>query len=236
MIGASWNNSATTAVLSDAPIIYNINSTQWTTTFVAKIKPSPTTTTEASTAATKPVETGHSGTGGTDKGTETSSEESTNSAAIIGGSVGGGVLLLLLIAGGIFFCLRRRRAQQQQQQGKEMQEEAPAKRTQFRIVQQPPTDETLEPTFYPSRPFRITPSTSHSNSNKNAQKRNEQNQKQDSWSAPSDWSSSPTQSVDSFSTPSTPTLDASSNPNTTNTTLLPQHYITLKPSQRARQR
>ncbi|KAF9152040.1 hypothetical protein BG015_005866 [Linnemannia schmuckeri] len=234
--GTASDNVGNPILVPETPGIYNINATQWTTTFIAKVRPTPTPTPtptpKPTTTTARPTKTGSSG---VESPVTEASPSDSNKAAIIGGSVGGGLFLILMVLGGLCFW-RRRRNSTQQQQAKEMQEEPAAKKFQFRIVQQPETESALEPTFYPSRPFRITPS----NSQKKPSKKSVEEQDDDlsyyfhsHGGAPS-----PTQSVESFSSsPSTSTLDNDIHPtNITNTTLLPQHIITLKPSERQRYR
>lgn len=232
--GQSYDTAGNPALLPETLGVYNINTTQWTDTFIAKIKPTPKPTT---TTTARPTGTGSAGVSHPTTGTEPPNE--SNKAAIIGGSVGGGLFLILLIVGGL--CLwRRRRNNAQQHQTREMEEEqSPAKKFQFRIVQQPETESTVEPTFYPSRPFRITPNNSQRKSNK------KQGQEPDDdlsyYFHSHGGAPSPTRSEESFSSsaPSTATstLEDDVHPtNVTNTTLLPQHIITLKPSERQRHR
>ncbi|KAG0063797.1 hypothetical protein BGZ89_009603 [Linnemannia elongata] len=232
--GQSYDTAGNPALLPETLGIYNINTTQWMDTFIAKIKPTPKPTT---TTTARPTGTGSAGVTHPTTGTEPPNE--SNKAAIIGGSVGGGLFLILLIVGGLCFW-RRRRNNAQQHQTKEMEEEqSPTKKFQFRIVQQPETESTVEPTFYPSRPFRITPNNSQRKSNK------KQGQEPDDdlsyYFHSHGGAPSPTRSEESFSSsaPSTATstLEDDVHPtNVTNTTLLPQHIITLKPSERQRHR
>ncbi|KAK3816987.1 MAG: hypothetical protein JOS17DRAFT_758787 [Linnemannia elongata] len=233
--GTSADNTGTPVLLPDTPIVYNINTTQWTNTFIAKVKPTPKPTT--TTTTTRPTGTNSAGAGHTTSGAEAPSE--SNKGAIIGGSVGGGLFLILLIVGGLCFW-RRRCNNAQQCQTREMEEEQPpAKKFQVRIVQQPDTESTVEPTFYPSRPFRITPSNSHRISNK--KQRQDTDDDLSYYFHSHGGAPSPTRSEESFSSsaPSTATstLEDDVHPtNVTNTTLLPQHIITLKPSERHRYR
>ncbi|KAG0054383.1 hypothetical protein BGZ90_005990, partial [Linnemannia elongata] len=232
--GQPYDTAGNPALLPETLGVYNINTTQWTDTFIAKIKPTPKPTT---TTTARPTGTGSAGVSHPTTGTELPNE--SNKAAIIGGSVGGGLFLILLIVGGLCFW-RRRRNNAQQHQTREMEEEqSPTKKFQFRIVQQPETESTVEPTFYPSRPFRITPNNSQRKSNK------KQGQEQDDdlsyYFHSHGGAPSPTRSEESFSSsaPSTATstLEDDVHPtNVTNTTLLPQHIITLKPSERQRHR
>ncbi|KAF9538464.1 hypothetical protein EC957_006720, partial [Mortierella hygrophila] len=233
----SVDNTGKSALVADTPDVYNIKTAQWTNMFIAKIKPTPKPTTTTATTTTLPTGTGSAGVEHPTTEVEPSSE--SNKAAIIGGSVGGGVFLLLLIVGGLCFW-RRRRNNSQQHQTKEMEEEKPpAKKFQVRIVHQPETESAEESTFYPSRPFRITPNNSHRKSNK---KQGQEADDELSYYFHSHGGApSPTRSEESFSSsaPSTATstLEDDTHPtNVTNSTLLPQHIITLKPSQRQRYR
>ncbi|KAF9152041.1 hypothetical protein BG015_005867 [Linnemannia schmuckeri] len=220
--GTSWDNLATPVPLSDAPILYNINLTRWTSTFVPKGKETPTTIIPTATGTTEPTApsgTAEPGVANPVTGDETSS--STNhKAVIIGGSVGGGVLLILLVVCGVCFCRRRRRGPQQQ--NKEKQEE-PTRKLQFRIVQQPATDATIEPTFYPTRPFRMTPPTTPK---KSKQKHGERLEKE-SMNSPTHWRASHSQSDRTFTSPSTSTLVTSNIDTNFTAKILPQHIVTL---------
>ncbi|KAG9071522.1 hypothetical protein KI688_005734 [Linnemannia hyalina] len=230
--GTSVDNAGIPAT----PDVYNINTAQWTNTFIAKIKPTPKPTT-TTTTTTLPTGTGSAGVENPTTGVEPPSE--SNKAAIIGGSVGGGLFLLLLIVGGLCFWRRRRNTAQQHRTKEIGEEKPPAKKFQVRIVQQPETGSAEESTFSPSRPFRITPSNSHRKSNK--KEGQEADDELSYYFHSHGGAPSPTRSEESFSSsaPSTATStleDDSHHTNVTNTTLLPQHIITLKPSQRQRYR
>ncbi|KAF9272663.1 hypothetical protein BGZ88_004529 [Linnemannia elongata] len=232
--GMSWDNGATPVPLSETPILYNINLTRWTSDFVPRGKETPTTTIITNSTAA-PTET-TTPTGSTEPGiaNPVTGEESTSSsnhrAVIIGGSVGGGVFLILLTICGV--CLYRRRRRAQQQKLHKLMLEEPTKKLQFRIVQQPATDATIEPTFYPTRPFRITPPTTPKKSKQNIGDRSEK----DRLNSPTHWNSSHSQSGRSLTSPSTSTL-ATSNTETNSTTKIPpQHIVTLDRSQAQRNR
>ncbi|KAH7056296.1 hypothetical protein BKA57DRAFT_450277 [Linnemannia elongata] len=232
--GMSWDNGATPVPLSETPILYNINLTRWTSDFVPRGKETPTTpiitnSTAAPTVTTTP-------TGSTEPGiaNPVTGEESTSSsnhkAVIIGGSVGGGVFLILLTICGV--CLYRRRRRAQQQKLHKLMLEEPTKKLQFRIVQQPATDATIEPTFYPTRPFRITPPTTPKKSKQNIGDRLEK----DRLNSPTHWNSSHSQSGRSLTSPSTSTLATSNTETNSTTKILPQHIVTLDRSQAQRNR
>ncbi|KAF8929035.1 hypothetical protein BGZ47_001313 [Haplosporangium gracile] len=227
--GTSWDNLATPVPLSETPILYNINLTRWTSTFIPKGKETSTTTiitTAGTTGPTAPSETAEPGAANPVTGDEASSSNS-HKAVIIGGSVGGGVFFILLLVCGVCFFRRRRRGTQKQ--NKEKQEE-PTRKLQFRIVQQPLTDATIEPTFYPTRPFRMAPPTTPKTSKQNHGDRLEK----ESMNSPTHWSSSHSQSDRSLTSPSTSTLVTSNiDPNFT-AKMLPQHIVTLDRSQAQR--
>ncbi|KAF9536934.1 hypothetical protein EC957_009346 [Mortierella hygrophila] len=225
--GRSWDNAAAPVPLSDTPIVYNINLTQWTSTFVPRAKETPITTiiTTSTGAPTEPIEstapTESTEPGVANPATEETTRSRSHKAVIIGASVGGGVFLIVLIVCGVCLFKRRRRAQQQQLH-KQMLEE-PTKKLQFRIVQQPATDATIEPTFYPTRPFRITPPTTPK---KSKQKLGDRSEK-DRLNSPTHWNSLHSHSDRSLTSPSTSTLATSNTDTNTTATILPQHIVTL---------
>lgn len=225
LIGISWDNGAAAVPLSETPIVYNINLTRWTSNFVPRGKETPTTTvitnsTAVPTEPTAPAGSTEPGVANPVTGEETTIT-SSQKAAIIGGSVGGGIFLIFLIVCGVYLCRRHRRVQQQKLH-KQMLEE-PTKKIQFRIVQQPATDATIEPTFYPTRPFRITPPTTPK---KSKQKLGDRSEK-DRLNSPTHWNSSHSHSDRSLSSPSTSTLVTSNIDTNTKAKILPQHIITL---------
>ncbi|KAF9152042.1 hypothetical protein BG015_005868 [Linnemannia schmuckeri] len=132
--GVSWDDSAANVLLPGTPIVYDMYSAQWTTTFIAK-KDTPA----RPVATTQPPGTGTSGGGGTSTGagliggtvtgvpaigntvpgpsevgdavTEGAEAPKSNTAAIIGGAVGGGVVIvsIAVVVGMVVFKRRRHR-------------------------------------------------------------------------------------------------------------------------------
>lgn len=225
-------------MLPDAPIIYNINSTMWTSTFVAKKTiPSPTTTTTKSpaTGATKPpgsreseIESPMTGVG---------SSSNNNSAAIIGGTVGAGVVFLLIVGVLVF---KRRRHHLHHYREKEMQQDNSPHTPRFALTKEeefmervysrdlpnlPETAISPPPTFQRARFVTIPPK----NSRGKHLPKDGRGPQQDLTDPSLHWTSSPLQTVQFLpSYPSESTLAVSSSMTPPSVRSSPQKHYSLE--------